>query len=287
MKLFLFSLFTLTVSGVDIVQIAKIPIPPEYENQYFQRLEHRLVNASLGSRFHIRYDNNNGKDLVVDINGLYYLFDSRFLINKIKTNIVGTLVENGVLKILQDEIRESHSFSNDGWLVYKTFSKNGFVSLINEAIQTTTYRYKVSFNENQIVNGSSNYSYRYHLIKYNSSGKAFSTNSFDGKYVPSSNWSGYHESPFVSIDVKDGFFYVSTIKIDSNDVSLNTTTLKINRIDSNGINASIESNSLNPIKIQTSENIQDWKDLNIILNPSIKEFIIPISKQQDFIRAIE
>ena len=130
MNLFLFSLFALTASAVDIVQIAKIPIPPEYENQNFKRLEHRLVNASLSSRFHIRYD-NNGKDLVVDINGLYYLFDSYFLTNKTKTNIVGTLVENGVLKILQDEIRESRSFRNDGWLVYKTFSKNGFVSSLH------------------------------------------------------------------------------------------------------------------------------------------------------------
>ena len=196
-------------------------------------------------------------------------------------------MKNGVLKILQDEIRESRFFSNDGWLVYKTFSKNGFVSLINESIETTTYRYKVSFNENKIINGSSNYSYRYHLIKYNSSGKTFSTNSFDGKYVPGGSSSVYQESPFISIDVKDGFFYVNTIKIDSNDVSLNSTTLKINRIDSTGINASIESNSLNPIKIQTSQNIKDWNDLNIILNPDSKNFMIPTSKQQEFIRAIE
>jgi hypothetical protein len=233
-----------------------------------------------------------GINFIMDKNG-YYIIPK--IPNEIieepnyQTNIIGTILENNVLKVIQSETRTEHRYTLDTSVLFKTFSKNGYSMVINELVSVHSNVFKLSANSNDLISQSSkNYS-KFLIIDFNNESKITKKSVFNGNYVIQDNYSQYNlKSKYnVSTEFKDGYIYVYYITSTTSPYFLNSTKLSINTVGGSSISGTIETQTTNSISIQSSDNISDWKTIQTIQNPSGKQFVVPANKPQEFIRAIE
>lgn len=202
---------------------------------------------------------------------------------------MGTLVENNILKVIQSETETSHSYTLDRSILFKTFSTNGYSLLINDAIRTDEFVYKISANSKDLISSERKSNNKFYIIDYNKNNLITKRESFNGKYVSQGSFHQYYpKSKYnISTEIKDGYVYVYYITSSSSPYFLNSTKLSINSVSGNLISGIIETQNTNQINIQSSENIYDWKTIQTINNPSGKQFFVPIEKNREFIRAVE
>ena len=210
------------------------------------------------------------------------------IIREENNKIIGTIVENNVLKVINEKTTTSITSIDNGDLQLKTFSTNGFQSVKNQSVTTTIQRFKQSADKNELVDSKSEYSSRFVLSKHKPNGEIISQQIFDGKYAPSiiPDYSEDADNGY-SVQLKDGLIYLFKL-VDSNNHGNSTgASIKITSSNPNSFIGKIESPNTTSVRVQSSENIIDWVDIKEITNPNGKEILIPFAKEKEFIRIID
>jgi hypothetical protein len=205
------------------------------------------------------------------------------------TNIIGTVIENNILKVIQSETQIRHNYKLDRSVLFKTFSTNGYVMVINDSSTVISNVVKISAVSKEILSQSRKLNYQHLILDLNNQNLITKKSVLNGSFVFQAKYNQYNpKSKYnVSTEIKDGYIYVYYITSTTSPYFLNSTKLSINGVGANSISGTIETQTTNSISIQSSENIRDWKTIQTIQNPSGKQFVVPANKPQEFIRAIE
>jgi len=205
------------------------------------------------------------------------------------TNIIGAVIENNILKVIQSETQIRHNYKLDRSVLFKTFSTNGYVMVINDSSTVVSNVVKISAVSNEVLSQSRKLNYKHLILDFNNKNQITKKTVFNGSFVFQGNFNQYNpKSKYnVSTEIKDGYIYVYYITSTTSPYFLNSTKLSINTVGANSISGTIETQTTNSISIQSSDNISDWKTIQTIQNPSGKQFVVPANKPKEFIRAIE
>lgn len=271
--------------------IASIKIPSDLSG-YITNGQPGIRSTLFLGRAHITF-NTGGVSLIVDKDGGFVF--ARGIIDReswTKTNLISTTIENGILKVIQEEISSSQSFHDDGAVAFLTLSPDGHTSIKNIRLETDKKVFKISSNSKELINQIYQTDYKYSIEKFDRAGKVLKINTYDGKYLVTGNFGQYPSlyptsDFFVSTNIRDDIIDVYFIYPNSNQGNGNKINLSINKISNTNITGTIESSKTNSIKIQSSEDIKNWIDVQTIINPAGKSFSIPLTKTNEFIRAIE
>jgi hypothetical protein len=249
-----------------------------------------VSQISKSGKFTIaNFVDGSSDSIVMDSNGKYLRFKNQSSSRTSSTNILGTIVENGVLKVIQSEKQEFIGETNDGLAIFNTFSTNGYISVVNQQISVAEQKFKISANSKDLIDSIGTSVNKVKITKYDSSGKILRTSSFDGKLPEISDESdgGPDINCQIFVNIEDG--YICFYRIDFNEamVSNNSINLKISSSKNNSINVGFLTESTNQFKIQSSTNLIDWNTFKMIQNEPSLEIVVPANKPKEFIRAIE
>jgi hypothetical protein len=202
---------------------------------------------------------------------------------------LGTIVENGILKVIQIEKQEFIGETNDGLAIFNTFSTNGYLSVVNQRISLSEQKFKISATSKDLIDSVGTSFNKVKITKYDSSGKILRTSSFDGKLPEVSDESdGGPDINFqIFVNIEDG--YICLYRIDFNEAMISNNAIRFNvkSIKGNTITAQLLSESQKILRIQSSTNLIDWNTFKTIQNEPSLELVIPANKPKEFIRAIE
>jgi len=246
-------------------------------------------NFSFRNFLYFDRPNMSRESLVMDSNGMYLRYKSQASSSKTSTNILETIVENGVLNVIQVEKQEFIIETNDGLAIFNTFSTNGYISVVNQQLSVAEKKFKISATSKDLIDSIGTSVNKVKITKYDSSGKILRTSSFDGT-VPemSEAFAGDADVNYqIFANIEDG--YICFYRIDFNEamVSNNSIKLKILSSKNNSINVGFLTESTNKLNIQSSTNLIDWNTFKTIKNEPSLEIVVPANKPQEFIRAIE
>ena len=279
--------------GHDLKLIGKVKFPFEIYEDY-QNTDSLYINQiDEDGKMDILFGNINSQlNFIMDKNG-FSIFpkipEEIIESEKNLTNIIGTVVENNILKVIQSETKITHNYKLDRSVLFKTFSTNGYVMVINDSSTIVSNVVKISANSNEILSQSRKLNYQHLILDFNNQNIITTKTIFNGSFVFQGNFNQYNpKSKYnVSAEIKDGYIYVYYITSTTSPYFLNSTKLSINTVGANSVSGTIETQTTNSISIQSSDNISDWKTIQTIQNPSGKQFVVPANKPQEFIRAIE
>jgi len=295
-KILYFLLLTsiqISTFGHDLKLVGKVKFPFDIYEDY-QNTESLYINQiDEDGKMDILFGNINSQlNFIMDKNG-FSIFpkipEEIIESEKNLTNIIGTVVENNVLKVIQSESKINHYYKLDRSVLFKTFSTNGYVMVINDSSTVVSNVVKISANSNEILSQSRKLNYKHLILDFNNQNIITKKTILNGSFVFQGNFNQYSpKSKYnVSAEIKDGYIYVYYITSTTSPYFLNSTKLSINAVGANSISGTIETQTTNSISIQSSENISDWKTIQTIKNPSGKQFVVPANQPKEFIRAIE
>ena len=249
-----------------------------------------VSQISKSGKFAIaNFINGSSDSIVMDSNGKYLRFKNQSSSRTSSTNILGTIVENAVLKVIQSEKQEFIGETNDGLAIFNTFSTNGYISVVNQQLSVAEQKFKISATSKDLIDSIGTSVNKVKITKYDSSGKVLRTSSFDGKLAQISDESdgGPDVNYQIFVNIEDD--HICFYRIDFNEamVSNNSINLKISSSKNNSINVGFLTESTNKLSIQSSTNLIDWNTFKTIKNEPSLEVVIPANKKQEFIRAIE
>ena len=291
--LILLTLIQITSSGHDLRLVGKIKIPLDISEAYKNSELLYINQIDEDGKMDILFGNTWAPiSFIMDKNGYYIIPkipDEIIEPVSYTTNIIGTVVENNVLKVIQSETRITHNYNLDRSVLFKTFSTNGYIMVVNDSSTVVSNVVKLSANSNEILSQSQKSNNKYIILDFNNQNQITKKSFFNGSFIFQGNFNQYNpKSKYnVSTDIKDGYIYVYYITSTTSPYFLNSTKLSINADGANSVSGTIETQTTNQISIQSSENINDWKTIQTIQNPSGKQFVIPANKPKEFIRAIE
>ena len=246
-------------------------------------------NFSFRNFLYFDRPNMSRESLVMDSNGMYLRYKSQASSSKTSTNILETIVENGVLNVIQVEKQEFIIETNDGLAIFNTFSTNGYISVVNQQLSVAEKKFKISATSKDLIDSIGTSVNKVKITKYDASGKVLRTSSFDGKLAQISDESdgGPDVNYQIFVNIEDD--HICFYRIDFNEamVSNNSINLKISSSKNNSINVGFLTESTNKLSIQSSTNLIDWNTFKTIKNEPSLEVVIPANKKQEFIRAIE
>jgi hypothetical protein len=279
--------------GHDLKLVGKVKFPFDIYEDY-QNTDSLYINQiDEDGKMDILFGNINSQlNFIMDKNG-FSIFpkipEEIIELEKNLTNIIGTIVENNVLKVIQSESKINHYYKLDRSVLFKTFSTNGYVMVINDSSTIVSNVVKISANSNEILSQSRKLNYQHLILDFNNQNIITKKTIFNGSFVFQGNFNQYNpKSKYnVSAEIKDGYIYVYYITSTTSPYFLNSTKLSINTVGANSVSGTIETQTTNSISIQSSDNISDWKTIQTIQNPSGKQFVVPVNKPKEFIRAIE
>jgi hypothetical protein len=280
------------VNGVELKQIAIINKPAniserEFNNAYFKFVSKKIWNGNI--IINCYFSSSYSKyAFIIHPSGITAEIIPEKITGEETTELIGTLVENNVLKVITER-RSIRIISTDtGDLQLKTLNPTGYQSVKNQSISTTITKFKQSADKLEPIDEKQFESSRFLLSNHKLNGEIISQKIFDGKYSPSiipdfpePDDNGY------SLQIKDGFIYVFKMLDLNNQGNSSGLSIKITGSKSSSIIGTIQSSNSKDVRVQSSENIIDWIDIEKITNPNGKEIVIPFSKNKEFIRIIE
>ena len=249
-----------------------------------------VSQISKSGKFAIaNFINGSSDSIVMDSNGRYLRFKKETSSSSSSTNILGTIVENGVLKVIQSEKHEFIEETNDGLAIFNTFSTNGYMSVVNQQLTVGEQKFKISATSKDLIDYIGTQFNKVKITKYDSSGKILRTLSFDGELPQISDESdgGPDVNYQIFANIEDG--YICFYKIDFNEVMVSNNSIKLKILSSknNSINVGFLTESTNQLNIQSSTNLIDWSTFKTIKNEQSLQIAVPENKPKEFIRAIE
>jgi hypothetical protein len=133
-QLILSALFCINSFGSEVTLVGKMPVGEYDVKNISSQIEVSQVNNN--GTFQISNFIMGSSDcIVMDSDGKYIIFKKTQINVQRTTNILQTIIENGVLKVMQIEKQETVGESNDGLAVFNTFSTNGYISIVNKTTQ--------------------------------------------------------------------------------------------------------------------------------------------------------
>jgi hypothetical protein len=267
--------------------VASIKIPSDLTN-YIKIGRTGIRSTLFLGRAHITF-NTGGVSLIVDKDGSFiFARGGTDFEYGTTTNLISTTIENGILKVIQEEISSRQYFQDDGAVAFLTLSPDGYTSIKNIRQDIDKKVFKVSSNLKELVNQFYQTDYKYSIEKFDRGGKMLTKTTYDGEYSVAGNTGQYPTSDFfVSTNIRDDIIDVYFIYPSSNQGNSNKISLSINKISNTTISGTIATSKTNSIKLQSSDDIKNWMDVETVVNPSGKSFSIPLTKPKEFIRAIE
>ena len=288
LQLILSALFCINLFGSEVTLVGKVPVGDYDVKNISSQIEVSQVNNN--GTFQISNFIMGSSDcIVMDSDGKYIIFKKTQINSQRTTNILQTIIENGVLKVIQIEKQETVGESNDGLAVFNTFSTNGYISVVNQTTQLDELKFKVSANSKELIDHISTRFNKVKITKYDSSGKILKSSSYDGVLPElSSESNGGPGTRFqVFLNLENGYICFYRINFDKVMVSNNSIKLKVLSSKNNSINLSLITESTNQLNIQSSTNLIDWNTFKTIKNEPSLEIVVPANKPKEFIRAIE
>jgi len=279
--------FSLLFSG-EVSLVGKVKLEESDSKNLSPFLE--VSQISKTGKFAIaNFINGSSDSIVMDSNGKYLRFKKESSSSTSSTNILGTIVENGVLKVIQSEKQEFIGETNDGLAIFNTFSTNGYISVVNQQLSVAEQKFKISATSKDLIDSIGTSVNKVKITKYDSSGKVLRTSSFDGELAQISDESdgGPDVNYQIFVNIEDD--YICFYRIDFNEAmtSNNSIKLKISSSKNNSINVGFLTESTNQLNIQSSTNLIDWNTFKTIQNEPSLEIVVPANKPKEFIRAIE
>ena len=138
--------FSLLFSG-EVKLVGKVKLEESDIKNLSAFLE--VSQISKSGKFAIANIINGSSDsIVMDSNGKYLRFKNQSSSRTSSTNILGTIVENGVLKVIQSEKQEFIGETNDGLAIFNTFSTNGYISVVNQQLSVAEKKFKIITSSN-------------------------------------------------------------------------------------------------------------------------------------------
>jgi len=271
--------------------VASIKIPSDLAT-YIVNGRTGIRSTLFHGRAHITF-NTGGVSLIVDKDGGFVFargnIDGE---SGTTTNLISTTIENGILKVIQEEVSSRQYFHDDGAVAFLTLSPDGYTSIKNIRLDIDKKVFKVSSNSKELINQFYQTDYKYTIEKFDRGGKIFKKTTYDGEYSVTGNFGQYPSlyptsDFFVSTNIRDDIIDVYFIYPSLNQGNGNQISLSLNNISNTNITGTIETSKTNSIKLQSSEDIKNWIDVQTIINPAGKSFSIPLTKPKEFIRAIE
>jgi len=287
-QLILSALFCINSFGSEVTLVGKVPVGEYDVKNISSQIEVSQVN-NKGTFQISNFIMGSSDCIVMDSDGKYIIFKKTQINVQRTTNILQTIIENGVLKVIQIEKQESVGESNDGLAVFNTFSTNGYISIVNQTTQLDELKFKVSANSKELIDHISTGFNKVKITKYDSFGKILKSSSYDGVLPElSSESNGGPGTRFqVFVNLENGYICFYRINFDEAMVANNSIKLKILSSKNNSINVGFLTESTNKLNIQSSTNLIDWNTLKTIKNEPSLEVIIPANQPKEFIRAIE
>jgi hypothetical protein len=292
--LVLFFLFSNIVFGADLEVVARIPLPENIRNLNVSQLYMR--RSDCNTKFYFELVSGSPTQILFDTNGFWYIsnYKDPYLIRR--TNIVGTLIEDGVLKVIQDEIVETRFFRENPSSIYNSISENGFSVVVNESINIQIQRYKISADKKDPMGNSiSSFQNLCHLTNYKRNKEPISTNTFSGNSIMN-NFSDSESLQFsppggrykhLIAEKVDDYLIIYNLDIDQVKPNPVGPSIRIESSNETGIDAVINSETGKTVRVQSSRDNIDWTDVNTIPNPNGKKIFLPFSQQKEFIRGVE
>ena len=292
MPLILSGLFCINLLGSEVTLVGKVPVGESDVKNISWQIE--VSQISNNGKFQISNFINNSSDcIVMDSDGKYIIFKKTQSYLKTSTNILQTIVENGVLKVIQIEKQESVRETNDGLAIFNTFSTNGYISTVNQTIQFTEQKFKISANSKELIDSISNSSNKVKITKYDAFGNLLKSSSYDGVFphvfpqISDESDGGPSTKYQVFVNIENGYMYIYRINFEEAMVSNNSIKLKVLSSKNNSINLGLITESTNQLNIQSSTNLIDWNTFKTIQNEPSLEIVVPANKPKEFIRTIE
>jgi Na+-translocating ferredoxin:NAD+ oxidoreductase RnfE subunit len=280
------------LNGVELKQIAVLRKPSSLSDINFHHSLLKLVskkiwNGNLIIEFH--YGGMGAQyAFVIHPSGVTTEIIPSQTINEETTKIIGTIIENNILKVINEKITVIITSVDSGDLQLKTLSTNGYQSVKNQSVTTVTQTLKQSADKIELIDTKQVYSSRFIISNHKSNGDVISKETIEGKYSPSTIPDfPMEENNGYSLQILDGLIYVFKIVNIANQGHSSGLSLKITASKSDSIVGTIQSSTSKDVRVQSSQNISDWMDIGKIVNPNGKEIIIPFSKDKEFIRIVE
>ena len=278
--------------GLKLIGSAKLPNAINEDRVNIRGIDIQAIdNTGKFLTDSIGGDNIISYGLVMNGQGKYSFYPTRQNVLVVSTNFIQNINEGGIQKQIIDEIVSTTIVDTDAEVVFKTFSATGYTLLQTESGNRIKTRVKQTFTTRDVVLSESEDINNLCISDCDSSGKIIRTQKFNGKYtIITKNTIAVQTNSYkhsVVMNVSDGYINVYFITSPNSPAFINASNLSIKSINGNNLLATVETQSTNKINIQSSENAADWKTIQTISNPSGKQINIPITKPNEFIRAIE
>lgn len=280
------------IAAAELLQIAVIKTPPNLNETLFHGSNIRVTARKIWNGnmlFQILFGGMGSKGtFVIHPSGITTEIIPSQVTGEQKSQIIGTIIENNILKVIKETTSISITSEDSGELQLKTFSTNGYQSVKKQSITTDIQRFKQSADKLELIETKTLYSSKFVLSRHKVNGDVVSQQTFEGKYADSTipDFPDDAENGY-SLQLKDGLIYVFKLVNTNNQGNSGGLSIKITGSKPDSIVGKIESPNLSDVRVQSSVNIIDWIDIQKIPNPNGKEIVIPFSKEKEFIRIIE
>jgi hypothetical protein len=289
--LFFLSITLKSVASFELKQIAIVTKPPNLNDTAFhgenlRASAKKIWNGNIMLQLLFGGMGSSGT-FVIHPSGITTEIIPSQITREENSKIIGTIVENNVLKVINEKTTISITSVDTGDLQLQTFSTNGFQSAKNQSISTTIQRFKQSADKIELIDSKYEYSSRFVVSKHKPNGGVISEQVFDGKYASSIIPDFPDDDKGYSVQLKNGLIYIFKLIDSNNHGNFNGSLIKITGFNPHSFIGKIESPNATSVRVQSSENIIDWMDIDKIANPDGKEIVIPFSKGREFIRIVE
>lgn len=276
------------LNGVELKQVAVLRKPSSLSDINFNHSNFKLVsktiwNGNLIIEFH--YGGMGAQyAFVIHPSGVTTEITPSQTINEETNKIIGTIIENNILKVINEKTTVMITSVDSGDLQLKTLTTNGYQSVKNQSITTVTQTFKQSADKIELIETKQVYSSKFIISNHKSNGDVISKETIEGKYSPSTIPDfPSEENNGYSLQLLNGFIYVFKIVNITNQGNSSGLSLKITGSKSDSIIGTIQSSTSKDVRVQSSQNISDWMDIEKITNPNGKKIVIPFSKEKEFI----
>jgi len=294
-----------TIYAIDIELITKIKPPIEIDSSSLLKM---ISVRNDGALLSMIISKQPGPRAILGIcyhpSGKFAFFIPRQETNEKVTRFVSPEILNGVIVTIEEELNINKIISNDGSLIMKTISENGYMSNEKVTMTISTNRYKISSTvRTDLISSVSYQKTQTRISKQDSNGKILSELTTDLNLSTRNLLAGNDWFSFINNYSEFGFDYNPNNKIiylseiaDGKICIYRLTDPALlssqNRITlGSSQNGSLTATVNNPeqalLNIQSSTNLIDWNTFKTIQNEPSLEIVVPANKPKEFIRAIE
>ena len=233
--------------------------------------------------------------VVVITNGNSIIKPSMVITNYNQTNILQSFVENGELKLIQQEKRFTIITKTRPDLILKTISEKCYFDFIDIRTNINIQEFKISSTSKLLI---TNFETRYRTSIFS---KIY-LNGKQSEHMALRNWDNYTVSEekynyqsenYIDVDNKNVIMakqdgdLISFYRLSDPDLLSSPNRITLGSSQNGSITATVNNPEQAILNIQSSTNLIDWNTFKTIQNEPSLEIVVPANKPKEFIRAVE